>query len=200
MNIQFSENYDPYKYKYISCFFNLKNEYVFVSKKVCYSSFCSMDQNKCRRVWEILDFNNSILRAIVRNPYSRLESMYKDKLLYNVNKENIQTNQIEIIKIFGESMFFDLKISFADFVFAIPNLIYNECHFFPQSMFIPKFIDNIHKMENKSELDCVFSLFNRNNVICNKTPDLKLEWTYEMRNIINNLYYEDFIRFNYIFI
>lgn len=199
MNIQFSENYDLYNYKYISCFFNLKNEYVFVSKKVCYSSFCSIDQTKCRRVWEISDFNNSILRAIVRNPYSRLESLYKDKLLYNVDKENIQMNQIEIIKIFGESMFFDFKISFADFLFEIPNLIHTECHFFPQSMFIPKFVDNIHKMENKSELNYVFSLFNGNNVICNKTPDLKLEWTHEMRNIINKLYYEDFIRFNYIF-
>jgi len=198
MNIQFLENRDLYGYNYISCFFNLNTEYVFVSKKACYSSFCSLDKTKCQRVWSISDLNNSILRAVVRNPYSRLESLYKDKLLCNVDRENLQTNQREIIKIFGETMFFDIAISFEDFVLAIPNLIHTECHFFPQSKFIPKFVNNIHQIENEKELRYVFSLFNSELVVCNKTPDFKFEWTREMRNTINKLYYDDFIRFNYI--
>lgn len=200
MNIKFLENRDLYSYSYISCFFNFKNEYVFVSKKARYSSFCSLEQSKCRRVWEISDLNNSIIHGIVRNPYSRLESLYKDKLSYNVDKEHIQTNQREIIKIFGETRFFELQISFEDFVLAIPDLIHTECHFFSQSKFIPRFVENIHHMENKKELNYVFSLFDNEVVICNKTPDLKLEWTYEMRNTINKMYYDDFNRFNYIFI
>ena len=69
---------------------------------------------------------------------------------------------------------------------AIPDLIHTECHFFPQSKFIPRFVENIHHIENKKELNYVFSLFDNEIVICNKTPDLKLEWTYEMRNIIRN--------------
>jgi len=130
MNINFFSNCDPHDYNYISCFFNLKDQYVFVSKKVCYSSFTTLNSVKCKRVWQIDDINKSILRAIVRNPYSRLESLYKDKLISNVDKNAVQTCQKEVIKIFGEELFFNNKISFENFVLSMPQLINTECHFF----------------------------------------------------------------------
>jgi len=79
---------------------------------------------KCKRVWQIDDINKSILRAIVRNPYSRLESLYKDKLISNVDKNAVQTCQKEVIKIFGEELFFNNKI--LKYVMSFLCLILNQ--------------------------------------------------------------------------
>ena len=197
MNINFFTNCDSYNYNYISCFYNLKDQYIFVSKKVCYSSFNTLTSMKCKRVWQIDDINKSVLRAIVRNPYSRLESLYKNKLITNFDKNDIQSCQKEVIKIFGEELFFNNKISFENFVLSMPRLINTECHFFPQSKFIPRFVNHIHHLENKDEIRNVFSLFNTEPIVCNQTSNIQLDWNKNMKNVIKKLYKEDFTRFNY---
>lgn len=197
MNINFLDNRDPHNYTYISCFFNLKNQYVFASKKVCYSSFSSLPPAKCQRVWEIHDINTAKLHGIVRNPYSRLESLYKDKAYINVDRSGMQIIQKEIVNVFGADKFFDKKITFEEFVLAMPKLIDTECHFFPQSKFIPTFVNEIYHMENKQDVDALFSVFDCESVVSNKTQVMNLVWTSEMRNVVNTLYYEDFHRFGY---
>lgn len=198
MNVQFY-NADLYNYNYISCFNNFKNEYVFVSKKVAFTSFCKLDCTKSRRVWQILDFNNSITRAIVRNPYRRIESLYKDKCLTCVDENIIQNTQSEIIKIFGKEKFFKKEISFEEFIDKLPQLINSECHFFPQTEYIPSFIKNIYKIENRESIKNIFSLFNSEEMREHKSIEMELKWTRNMRTVINQLYIEDFKKFEYYY-
>lgn len=198
MIINFSNDCDPYGYRYISCFFNLRSHYIFVSKKACYSSLCALSSSKCKRVWEIHDVNNSTFSGIVRNPYGRLESLYKDKVLLNVDPNGgLQLTQKEIVNIFGKDRFFGKNISFEDFIFAMPKLIATECHFFPQSKFIPSFVTAIHHMESYNEINEAFSLFDSESIICNKTEPIQLFWSSKMYEIINSIYNDDFIRFGY---
>lgn len=196
MNIRIY-NEDPYGYNYISCFNNFKNDYVFVSKKVGFTSFSKIDDTKCKRVWEIINFNNSIMRAIVRNPYRRIESLYKDKCVMRVDENLIQNSQNEIINIFGKEKFFNKQICFEEFVNNLSKMIKNECHFFPQTEFIPNFVKYIHKIENIQEIENIFSIFDSDVKHDHITIDLELKWTSEMKNIINQLYTEDFKNFNY---
>lgn len=199
MKIQFYTNHDIFDYNYICCFYNLKNQYVFLSKKVCFSSFCLLDEKECKRTWDIEYNKSTILRSIVRNPYERLESLYKDKLIFNVDKNKIQNTQTEIIKKFGEDKFFNKQISFEEFIFSLSELISGECHFYPQNSYIPDFVDYVHHIENKVEIDYIFSLFNSDRIFDNWTPKIDLHWTDGMRKLVNELYYEDFKRFNYSF-
>lgn len=208
MKISFTDK-DSHNYNYISCFYNLKNDYVFVSKKVCYSSFCSIDTNKCIRTWEVNDTLN--LNGLVRNPYIRLESLYKDKLIKNLdslklkycpccgNKPDIQHCQSHIIDLFGEKKFFNKQISFKEFVLSLSHLVTKECHFFPQSKFIPKFVDKIFYLESETDIECLFRLFDTEKLVKNTTFKQNLEWDKEMYDVVNNVYCEDFKRFNYKF-
>lgn len=206
MKISFTDK-DNYNHTYISCFYNHKRDYVFLSKKVCCSSFSSLDKNKCIKTWEVNDTN--ILNGLVRNPYTRLESLYKDKLIKNVDdlktkwckhcgvKPTIQHCQTHIVDFFGEEKFYNQEISFKEFILALPTFIDKECHFFPQSKFIPKFIDKLYYLENKEDLNNLFKLFDVEPVVVNKTYEKSFEWDNQMYDVVNTFYYEDFQRFGY---
>ena len=198
MNINFEQNKDPYGYSYVNCFYNLKKDYVFTSQKVCCNTFRKIkdEEQKLERTYDVNDSFH--INCLVRNPYTRVESLYKDKLLIAVTKGYYQNCQLELIKVFGEYSFLNKEISFERFIVeGIPTLIDKESHFFPQSKFIPKFVDNIYHLEIKEELDYVFSLFSNNHYHMHKTYDFDFVWTTNMKDTISNLYKEDFERYSY---
>lgn len=191
---------DEYGFSFTYCFYNLKKSYVFTSQKVCTRSFYKIvDQNKADRVYNI-DLKCE-LNALVRNPYSRIESLYRDKFHKSVDKNNVQHCQKEIIKIFGMDRFFDRSISFDEFVISgLSKLITTESHFYPQTKFIPEYIKNIFRVENSCDLYYIFSLFNTNIIHEHKTVNVvnsKIIWTDETKSIVEKLYSTDFKRFNY---
>lgn len=191
---------DEYNFSFIYCFYNFKTSYVFTSQKVCTRSFYKIvDQNKADRIYNInLDYE---LNALVRNPYSRVESMYRDKFHKSVDKNHIQHCQQEIIKIFGSDRFFKKTISFNEFItIGLEKLIVSESHFYPQSKFIPEYVKNVFHVENPHDLSYIFSLFDNEVLHEHRTDnviDSKINWNEETSNIVKNLYMSDFKRFNY---
>jgi len=191
---------DKYGFSFTYCFYNLKKSYVFTSQKVCTRSFYKMvDQNKAQRVYDInLDCE---LNALVRNPYNRVESMYRDKFHKSVDENHIQHCQKEIINIFGRDRFFKKTISFDEFIMCgLEKLVTSESHFYPQSKFIPEYIKNIFHIENSDNLSYVFSLFDSEVLHEHKTKnivDSNVIWSIETTNIVYNLFITDFKRFNY---
>jgi|688.fasta_scaffold531619_2 hypothetical protein len=192
------EKKDPYSYSYICCFYNLYSDCVFTSQKVCLNSFHKItnELKKAKRIYDIDPSYN--LHCLVRNPYSRIESLYKDKLLCSIVKNNPQNCQLEIMKVFGENSFYDKKITFEQFVIeGLPILFDKESHFFPQSVFIPQFVSNVYHLEIKKELNYVFSLFCDNEYHEHKTYDYSFEWTSNMKDVVSSVYGQDFYRFSY---
>jgi hypothetical protein len=192
------EKKDPYGYNYVYCFHNLHNDCVFTSQKVCTNSFYKIvnDLKKAERIYDINPSYKS--HCLVRNPYSRIESLYKDKLLLSVVKNHLQHCQLEIMKVFGENSFYDKKITFEQFVIeGLPILFDKESHFFPQSVFIPQFVSNVYHLEIKKELNYVFSLFCDNEYHEHKTYDYSFEWTSNMKDVVSSVYGQDFYRFSY---
>lgn len=193
----FSNNKDPYEFSFMYCFFNLKSSYVFSSQKVCTRSLYKLvDENKAQRVYDV---NVGLqLCALVRNPYTRIESLYRDKCYAAVDRQFTQHCQKEIIKVFGEELFYNRSIQFEEFIIhGLDKLINSESHFFSQSRFIPEFIDEIYYIEKQSDLKYVFSLFDSDILHEHKTDNPKLVWTSKMKSVIAELYYEDFQRFRY---
>ena len=99
--------------------------------------------------------------AIVRCPYTRLESFYKDKLIKAMNKEMNQSCQRAMIDIFGRDRLVNHQVSFQEFVVEsfrknLPSVLeykYYDSHFKTQSSFIPGPIDRIIHLENPTEID-----------------------------------------------
>lgn len=199
MKINLSNIKDPYNFSFLYCFFNLKDTCVFTSQKVCTRSFYKLvdEYQKAKRIYEIdLNYN---LYSLVRNPYLRVESMYRDKFHKSINTEHIQHCQKEIIKVFGEDRFWNKNITFEEFVInGLEKLVYTESHFFPQSMFIPEYVKVFYKIENESDLQHVFSLFGSDVLHEHRTYyNINTVWTYNMKTIIQKIYSDDFTRFDY---
>ena len=136
MNINFFSNCDSYNYNYISCFFNLKDQYIFVSKKVCYSSFNMMTSMQCKRVWQIDDINKSVLRAIVRNPYSRLVSIYHI-YCYQFKKEPNNFRDWAIKKLREEVEFPTKTLNYQINL----SKIFSSCNRFPDYLIRQEFLE-----------------------------------------------------------
>lgn len=178
--------------------------------KVMSSSFRSYDNYKPIRDEEInLD---EFIYVLGRNPYDRAESFYRDKF-----NKGLESNDDNIWyrwhKIFFPSLGITHKLSeqvkkdafknltFENFIKLLPNHYYKNNHLFKQTR---KFKDykNVHKLKLESNDDMTIMkevLEINTEIIKNKTnkKNYNLNWTLEMRKIINKIYYEDFQYFNY---
>lgn len=180
------------------CFYNTES-YMFTSYKVASSSFRQASfKNKIQRVYE-LDSNKSIY-GLVRCPYKRIESFYKDKILKgpdrlnSFKREKLQYCQSKVINLFDNEKFLGKEISFENFVcVALEKLALQDNHLLPQSYYIPKFVQKIFKLD-----DCLPNFIVKDfhvNYFYNTTKNIKFEYTKEMKEIVKQVYKTDYNRF-----
>ena len=131
--------------------------------------------------------------AIVRNPYSRLYSLWTDKIIENDIHDGVPDPNV--FKNYGDS--FWIGMTFKEFVHTIISIPYNEAdpHFALQTKQIPMFCD-IVKMEDVKPL--TFALFESINVTKEQGFDYKKEYSeHGLYDVVYQHYKEDFTRFNY---
>lgn len=191
-------------------FYNKRENYfISVNYKVMYSTLRIQPQlTKVNGFW--LRFSQKPCYAIGRNPYSRLESFYRDKL----NKELTTSNKwMRSQKIFFKPLGirkFDTEeikynalkaISFQKFIELLPQVYLKNRHLHPQYKILKnlqvtkKFqmenTDDRQFIENKLHID----LSKKENSTPKENFDLR--WTETMYQLVNQLYNEDFKYFQY---
>lgn len=183
------------------CFFKNK-DYVFTSYKVGYSSFKTLHKKKfLQHITDLTYINQNILTdtsnnfyGIHRCPKLRLESLYKDKMLYAVNPNLIQICQKVIIDYFSYDQFIKKNITFEDFILNLPHYIEKDHHYYPQNNCIPESITNYIQLNKIYLFSKIFEVKIPVENTTNKKP---LYWSQEMQDIVYSLYKADYERFGY---
>lgn len=154
---------------------------------------------------------NDFIYVLGRNPYERVESFYRDKFnkSLELNKSNIWHKCHKIFfPILGISNKLSKKdkinifksITFKEFVIMLPEHYYKNTHLYKQATNFKKY-KNVHKLKIESNHDKIFmekEFKIDTNIILNETDkNINTDWNEESIKIINKLYNQDFIYFNY---
>lgn len=156
---------------------------------------------------------------LVRNPYTRLESFFKDKfrksVIISVEKNEWQDCQKRFFPHLGLSPLMPPKevgeklsnTSFADMLSLLPKVYTSDPHIWPQHWHktilgvpIPMKFDKVFKIECADDLAQVATRFNLDfSISANSTQSVKetLVWTEAQIEMVQNIYREDFKRFGY---
>jgi len=153
---------------------------------------------------------------LVRNPYTRLESFFKDKMRKNVSPDvpwqicqKLFFHHLGITDTHNDDDIAEkLKsFSFESFIHILPKVYVTDMHLHPQfwTTYLgirnwgwPLQFDQIFKIESDLEElknTCQIDL----SIIQNDTKKIKEEitWTKEMKDIVKKTYHEDFKRYGY---
>jgi len=148
--------------------------------------------------------NNKFIFTFVRNPYDRIMSLYKDKILNkNVGKNKIKKNKLDKL---GKNIQEIPSLSFKDFVdliCIIPDK-FSDYHFESMTSILNRNkvkCNFIGKVENINEdwrkISMLLNL-TKNLSQRNKTQkEKKKYYTKELKEKVYQRYKEDFINFNY---
>jgi len=116
--------------------------------------------------------------TIVRDPYTRMESIYKFRF-----------GSPEIVQQFQDRLY----VSFPEFVEMA--MAERNHHWIPQTHFVPEYIDYVFKMEN---LQPLWNFLGAKLPKINQSPNnWPVEWTPATRRLIRDEYAADFERFEY---
>jgi hypothetical protein len=192
----------------------IKNGYIFLVNLKCgYSTFEGMRDDKLIKY--SYEYNYPAI-IITRDPYTRLESFYKDKLIKNVHSDKLQICQKELLNYFSRDDFLNKKITFGEFILNALAKGYTDDHITPQY----KVLERVNRIQCKNKkitlnrnslpvyniklergLDRLSNILevDPDRYCSNKTHDINVNivWTREMRRIVNLLYARDFILLNY---
>lgn len=204
-----------------------KNITISTNLKVMYSSLKAQPSlKKMRRIvflWMIVKEKMSISKRqkhylLVRHPYSRLESFFKNKLRKSVTSDDKwQPSQ----RIFFPLLHISKKdspktiqsklraITFEQFIEWLPRLYKENRHLYPQ--FWIEYLntnssnwrigfDKVCPIEDTEQLKQVASELGLDlSIQKNSTKDTNIEisWTPELKAIVQEIYQEDFKRYNY---
>ena len=193
-------------------FYKKNNIFIFVPLKCGFSTFENLRQNKIIEKFEVFpSANNAIIYFICRDPYARLESFYKDKVINNIDGIK-QKSQKHLLNFFSNK---DLQshITFEQFIIEGLGKGYMDDHIQPQSFWVQYdsgkyymtltqglrgLMHHVLKLETDMEiLDEVLGIDVNSYRLNTSINQISLEWTKEMRNIVNTIYSEDFSTFNY---
>lgn len=139
--------------------------------------------------------------AVVRNPYSRLWSLYKNKLHPNLQNNAYCRGGVEQA-VFGKyGGMFRGDMTFEQFVYTIGRIPYDnaDAHFCPQSLQLPEEIE-VFRMENMAPVrkflaECgIEHLPHRNRT---KKEDWRSQYTPEMQEEMRQYYRQDFEKYGY---
>ena len=169
-------------------------------------------------MWFKLLFNTLITRRvphflIVRNPYGRLLSFYKDKFIKNISSATgFQNCQLIFFPHLLSEQFEKIKagtgtIPFSYFVQILPKVFDQDTHLHPQSWIEymgPKWLgikihyEKVFDMDKDlEELKSTLNLALPKKENSTKEVEFEAEWTEEDVKIVTDIYYSDFIRFGY---
>ena len=125
--------------------------------------------------------------AIVRNPYIRLFSLWKNKCIIDESLDmNVFSRWADI---------FYHGMSFHDFVMGIVTIpvMESDPHFSPQCMQMPADCETVRLMDIKAFMRGILPIANDSG-----DDDWREHYTPELKKIVSNHYREDFIRFGYV--
>lgn len=162
---------------------------------------------------------------IVRNPYDRLESFFKNKFRKSLPKILATGEWQHCHEIFFEHFALDArspselvvdklsKVSFEEFVRLLPYTYTRDGHLYPQhwalglyyrkgrvKMGLPIPYEDTFHMESEEDLLRAASLYSLDlSIRENSTASVKacVEWTADAVNVVNELYAKDFDSFGY---
>ncbi len=135
---------------------------------------------------------------ITRDPYKRLESFYREKMIKNLTPRFNQFCQRKLLKFFSRERLINKQVSFKEFIKAVAQG-YSDEHIAPQTSTIKGKPDHLVKLEQGLSVLTPLLGINPDSFIGNTTTDMQipLEWTQEMRTSINKLYAVDFVNMQY---
>jgi hypothetical protein len=134
---------------------------------------------------------------ITRNPYIRLESFYKDKLIQSIKSVGYlnQVCQTSLLKYIPIGKLTSFKVSFYEFLKCIDKG-YRDPHIEPQYKIFPEKIYDIIHMEVDfiKHLQKYFSVSLPTTKV-NSTEHVKMKiiWDTNMTNLVNKYYANDFV-------
>ncbi len=190
-------------------FKNIKYGYfISVNFKVMYSTLRVQKDLSKVKLFRLL-FSKKDKYIVVRNPYERLESFYRDKLGTHLveskkwaRSQKIFFNPLAVKNKSTREKFKALSsLSFESFVKLLPEVYTKNRHLHPQNRLFKK-IKHKKILYMEKEEDLLFLAENLHldlNIKANTTDKSKhhLEWTPSMISIVNNLYAEDFKLYNF---
>jgi hypothetical protein len=144
--------------------------------------------------WEDGNIDGYYKIAVVRDPYKRIESFFKNKLIQQMSSECAQICQQRLKCFFPKDRLINKEVSFEEFIIALDRG-YTDEHLVPQHLNIPEEVDMTVHLEEVEEHKIIKEKFNVDFEKYNDTDDIKIEltWTDEMEEIIQKLYLKDFL-------
>lgn len=220
----------------MATFYNSKDKYfISTNTKVMFSNLES--QENLANAEGSKEFSNNLIKRfsskalphyfLVRNPFTRLESFFRDKLRKGPTEEmsyrgRIRNSQIVFFPLLGIDKDNDeletirqklLAVTFEDFIGYLPKVHEKDHHLRPQYQVLHRRIgkvipfqikvDKVMKMEESSTMDFLSDELNltvrrkKNVNVTSGKYGEPLEWKSEMVDIVTNLYKLDFEYFGY---
>jgi len=175
-----------------------KDDNVFyVNFKCGYSTF-----EKMRAAGKVKYYYGSLkgktVYFITRDPYKRLESFYRDKMVKHMNPKLNQFCQQKLANFFTREELISRQVSFEQFIKAIEKG-YTDEHVALQSKILRS--EPRHRIKLEEGLSALTPVLgvNPDDYISNVTGevDANVDWTPEMRSIVNKVYAADFVHCGY---
>jgi len=187
-----------------------KDFLLYTNFKVMYSTLRKQDSLKRLKGILLWMYRGKKTYVLGRDPYSRLESFYRDKLNKDlgIDKKLVRSQKIFLPHV-GLNRWSKKKdvveklgaIDFPDFIELLPKVYMKNRHLHPQVKIFQGIESPVKlRIEDKESMETLQSTFGIDTTLrVNKTnrEQFILEWTPEMYRIVNDLYKDDFEFFGY---
>lgn len=185
-------------------FYNYKEKY-FISTnfKVMYSTLRRQQYLKKVKLFFLM-FSKKDKFIIVREPYDRMESFFRDRLRKRLTNDNewlrsqkIFFKPLDVHKGSTTKKYEALaNLSFEEFIKLLPEVFNKNRHLHPQNYIFKRIMPKrILKLNNATDMEFLASNLNLNiKIKANSTDQMKtdIKWTKELIEIVNQVYHKDF--------